>query len=171
MIEDDVPNDPPDAAKPKPPATVAELVAGNKDFSLLLAAVQAADKAILALLSNRRAKLTVFAPPNAAFEALLEDLDLSAEDLLGNKALVTSVLLNHVISGAAVSSRALKSAQLVQTALKGVPGQLGILKQKTLGVRIVTSTNQVAKVTAANIAAGRSIVHVVDQVLIPSGLL
>lgn len=37
--------------------------------------------------------------------------------------------------------------QLVQTALKGVPGQLGILKQKTLGVRIVTSTNQVAKVT------------------------
>ncbi|MCA9903994.1 MAG: fasciclin domain-containing protein, partial [Anaerolineae bacterium] len=67
--------------------TIADIVvqAASDDpaeFTILLAAVQAADPSILAALSDPSASLTVFAPTDAAFERLLSRLGISASDLL-----------------------------------------------------------------------------------------
>merc|ERR1711988_1972760 len=80
------------------PGTIVDIAAGNEDFSTLVAAVQAAD--LVDALSDPDASLTVFAPTNAAFEAALESLGMTAEELLADTDLLTSVLLYHVVEGA-----------------------------------------------------------------------
>ena len=66
-------------------------------FSTLVAAVKAAG---LAETLKGDGPFTVFAPTDAAFQAALEALGVSAEDLLGNTALLNDVLLYHVVPGA-----------------------------------------------------------------------
>jgi uncharacterized surface protein with fasciclin (FAS1) repeats len=43
---------------------------------------------------------TVFAPTNDGFNKTLGELGLSAEDVLGNQALLTDILLYHAAAGA-----------------------------------------------------------------------
>lgn len=74
--------------------SIADIVASNPDFSILLAALQAAG------LTDTFAKpgtYTVFAPTNEAFTAFLKAQNMSAADALGNKTLLTSVLTYHVL--------------------------------------------------------------------------
>lgn len=78
--------------------TIAEVAIanplGNLDF--LVAAVVAADPAVLEALSDPSAYLTVFAPDNEAFEALpMPLLDLA----LDNPPVLTDILLYHVRAG------------------------------------------------------------------------
>lgn len=78
--------------------TIAEVAVANPlgNLDLLVAAVLAADPLVLEALSNPDANWTVFAPDNAAFEALpapLLDLALSAPPVL------TDILLYHVRNG------------------------------------------------------------------------
>ena len=84
--------------------TIADIVVQSAsgdpaEFTILLAAVQAADPSILAALSDPTASLTVFAPTDAAFERLLSRLGISASDLLSDTALLNDVLLYHVLPG------------------------------------------------------------------------
>src|SRR5690606_34646019 len=82
--------------------TIAELVVEAAsmeeaaEFTTLLAAVQAADPAVLEALSDPEAELTVFAPTDAAFEALGED---TINAVLADQALLSSILLYHVVDG------------------------------------------------------------------------
>lgn len=46
-----------------------------------------------------RGQLTVFAPTDTAFEALLAELGVTAEELLASTELLTDVLLYHVSNG------------------------------------------------------------------------
>lgn len=144
--------------------TIAEIVAGNENFSTLLAAVSAASPEILEALSNPDAELTVFAPTNAAFDALP---DFVITYVLGNTELLDSVLLYHVIDGVVTS-----------TDLVGMLDENGNLSVETLeGAEISISVdlaNLTAKVDNANImmdmidiAASNGVIHVIDAVLVP----
>jgi hypothetical protein len=69
--------------------TIAEIVissAGSEtpEFTTLLAAVSAANPAVLEELADPDENYTVFAPTDAAFAAALEALGVSAEDLLAD---------------------------------------------------------------------------------------
>lgn len=160
--------------KPKPPATIAEAVAATPELSVLLEAVLAADPAVLKALSDPKAKLTVFAPTNDAFVALLAALKISKADLLKDKKLVTDVLLYHAL-GARVLSSQLKRWQYVQTLLAGKPGVLKITKSSrnhVSTVRLYTTSsgdgpNTSTRVTKADIKVGKSVVHLINKVLIP----
>lgn len=79
--------------------TIAEVAAGNDDFSTLVAALEAAD--LVTTLDDETATFTVFAPTNAAFDKI-EDTALS--NLLADTGALSQVLLQHVISGAAINS-------------------------------------------------------------------
>lgn len=77
----------------EPQRNIVELAKNPPELSILVEAVVAADLA--ATLST--GTLTVFAPTNAAFAALLTELGVSKEALLANKPLLTAVLTYHVL--------------------------------------------------------------------------
>ena len=77
--------------------TIVDLALETADLSSLVAALQAADGDLVSVLSGD-GPYTVFAPTNAAFEQFLTDNNFaSLEDIPTD--VLTSVLLNHVVSG------------------------------------------------------------------------
>ncbi|MFN8371587.1 MAG: fasciclin domain-containing protein [Anaerolineae bacterium] len=140
--------------------TIADIVAGDPNFSILLAAVSAADPSILEALSGE-GPLTVFAPTNDAFMALLASLNMSAEDVLGNSELLNQVLLYHVVAGAVPAADVVTlDGQSVPTLLEGASIDISIVDG---GVVLNGSIN----VTATDIMASNGIIHVIDGVLVP----
>ncbi len=75
-----------------PTESIPEIVAGNPDFSTLLAALQAAG--LVDTLAGE-GPFTVFAPNNDAFAKIPEE-DLNA--LLADVPALTAVLLRHVVA-------------------------------------------------------------------------
>lgn len=130
--------------------TIVEIAAGNEDFSTLVAAVQAAG---LVEALNGEGPFTVFAPTNEAFAALLEDLEISAEDLLADVETLTAVLTYHVVAGKVMSSDLLAATSA--TTLQGEDIAIGL------------SVNGIANVIAPDIEASNGVIHVIDAVLLP----
>jgi transforming growth factor-beta-induced protein len=144
--------------------TIAEVVAGTSDFSLLLAAVQAADPAVLETLAGP-APVTVFAPTDQAFRNLLSTLGLSLDEVLEMEDLLTQILLYHVISGEVLA------AQVVELDGTSVPTLLG---NNAFLVEIVDGNvvlNGIVNVTETDIAASNGVIHVVDNVLLPQPVI
>ncbi|MDX1993407.1 MAG: fasciclin domain-containing protein [bacterium] len=140
--------------------TIVDVAASNPDFSTLVAAVQAADPAILETLSGE-GPFTVFAPTNEAFNNLLTSLNLTADDLLANTELLTTVLLYHVVAG-----------EFGSEAVVGLDGQIvpTLLEDANIGVSIVDGTvvlNDTVEVIQTDIAASNGIIHVINDVLLP----
>lgn len=77
----------------------------------------------------------------------------------------SQVLSYHVIPGAALTSNELKSMPYA-TALTGASVTVRKRSHGRVTIRGGSATN-VAKVTVANIKAGKSIIHVIDTVLLP----
>ncbi len=148
----------------EPTLTIAEIAASSEDFSILLAAVAAADPAILEALSGE-GPLTVFAPTNAAFEALLASLNLTAEELLANTELLNQVLLYHVVSGTVLAADVVAlDGQSVPTLLEGASITISVVDG---GVVLNDSVN----VIAVDVLATNGVVHVIDAVLLPQVVL
>ena len=79
---------------------IVDIASGNKDFSILVAALQ---KAELVETLQGKGPFTVFAPTDAAFADLLKALDVTAEELLAQPDLA-KVLTYHVVSGKVMST-------------------------------------------------------------------
>jgi uncharacterized surface protein with fasciclin (FAS1) repeats len=95
-----------------------------------------------------------------AFTAYLTSLNTTAEALLANTPLLTSVLYYHIVP------MSVKTANIPNgTSLRPTMQLQGI--SVTLFKDASGVTVDGAKVTQADVAAGRSVVHVIDQVLTP----
>lgn len=159
----------PSFAQDEPSQTIAEIVVASAggdpaEFTILLAAVSAADPAILEALSNPEASLTVFAPTDAAFAAAFEALGVTPEDVLGNPAMLNSILLYHVLPAAFDSS-------VLLTAGEGICFGTALHYSASM----VTSDGETvmvdgATVVTADIAASNGVIHVIDAVLVPADL-
>jgi len=138
-----------------PSPTVVEIALSNPDFSVLVAALQ---KANLVDALQGDGPFTVFAPTNAAFTALLDALDITAEELLAQPDL-TKVLLHHVVSGK-VMSGALTDGLVATT-----------LNSDSLTFNLSGTPPKVdnASIVAVDIEAGNGVIHVIDSVLVPAG--
>ncbi|MDX2076513.1 MAG: BMP family ABC transporter substrate-binding protein [bacterium] len=136
-------------------ANIVETAVAGSDFTVLVQAIEAAG---LVDALSADGPFTVFAPTDAAFTALLETLGLTAEELLGNTELLTSVLLYHVVAGSA-NAADLTNGQTLTT-LSGL----------TLTVTIDGSTVMIndATVVQADIATSNGVIHVIDKVLVPT---
>ena len=142
----------------EPHRTIVEVTQNTPDLSILVEAVVAAGLA--PTLST--GTLTVFAPTNAAFAALLTELGVTKQALLANKALLTAVLTYHVLS----STVPLASVP-VGKAITPVGG--GFFKiESTGGLKITDGRNRVSNITATDIQASNGVVHLVDRVLLPA---
>ncbi|GAB4514464.1 MAG: hypothetical protein OHK0046_16600 [Anaerolineae bacterium] len=139
--------------------TVVDVAAGNEDFSILVEALNAVPGAVQVL--NGPGPFTVFAPTNAAFEAALAELGLTAEELLANEELLNNVLAYHVVP------QQLLAEDIVgldgQTLTTGLTGQELTISIVDGGVVINDSVN----VIAADILASNGVIHVIDAVLLP----
>ena len=149
------------------PVSIAETVVNaasatdNPEFTTLLAAVQAADPAVLKTLSGD-GPFTVFAPTDAAFAAALQSLNLSAEHLLASPDL-TNILLYHVIPGH-ISATTLVAA-IGTTGVKVVTLSGGLLSFNVVDGNVVI--NDGPSVVTTDIEASNGVIHVIDGVLLP----
>lgn len=133
-------------------ASIAEIAAGDENFSTLVTALDAAG--LVDTLAGEGA-FTVFAPTNAAFEALGETLNA----VLADADLLTQVLLYHVVDGKVMSPDALALAGSEVETLSGDKIALSID-----GGNLFIND---AMVTAVDIEASNGVIHVIDAVLIP----
>lgn len=127
------------------------------EFSILIAALQAADPIVLKTLAGK-GQYTVFAPTDAAFLSLLSELGVSAEQLLSDKKLVTKVLLYHVARGYRDSASVLDSSRIRM--MKG-----GFLFQN--GGVLTDNNGRTANIVAVDIKASNGVIHVIDRVVLP----
>ncbi|HUR54514.1 MAG TPA: fasciclin domain-containing protein [Gemmataceae bacterium] len=129
--------------------TIAEIVAGSKDHTILLTAVKEAG---LAETLGGKGPFTVFAPTDEAFKKLGEE---KIKAVVADKELLKKILLAHVITDKAVMA-----------------ADVGPLDGKEVnGFKISTKDGVMigeAKVTKADIKASNGVVHVIDTVLVPS---
>jgi len=144
--------------------SVVDIALNNSNFSTLVAALTRADLTVdfVGTLSGV-GPFTVFAPTNAAFQALLDSDPIwnTINDI--PVATLEAVLLYHVVSGANVLSSTLSDGQVI-TALSGGTFTINITGS---AVSITTSSSGTANITAVDVQGGNGVVHVVDAVLIP----
>ena len=130
------------------PADLVDVAVAADDFNTLVAAVQAAGLEG----TLRDAEFTVFAPTDAAFETLLADLDMSADELLESTDLLTAVLQYHV------------TEEIIT-----IPETVTMLNGDS--VTASTMLNEDVTVVEANIEAFNGVIHVIDTVLVPQAAL
>ena len=137
---------------------IVELAQSNPDLSILAEAVVAAGLA--PTLST--GTITVFAPTNAAFAALLSELGVTKAALLANRPLLTAVLTYHVLG-----SKVARADVPLGKAITPVSG--GFFKiESANGLKITDGRNRVSTITATDIQASNGVVHLVDRVLLPA---
>ena len=151
-------------AAPEAPNIVG-VAQGNADFSTLVAAVQAAG---LAETLSGPGPFTVFAPNNAAFDALpegtVETLTTEDTETLG-QILTYHVVPSEVMSGALVE--AIEAAGEGGYAITTVNG--GTLTATLVDGNVVLTDEAggTATVTSTDIDASNGVIHVIDTVLMP----
>lgn len=142
----------PEATASAEAGTIVDIATTNPDFSTLAAAVQAAG---LVETLNGDGPFTVFAPTNAAFEALpagLVDKLLLPE----NKETLTKILTYHVLPAEVMAADV-------------TAGDVATVEGSTIaittdgGVKVNDAT-----VTATDVDASNGVIHVIDAVLVPS---
>jgi len=149
------PADEGEEATAEEPGTIVDVAVAN-EFTILVAAVQAAD--LVETLSGE-GPFTVFAPTDEAFEAALEALDLTAEELLADTELLTSVLTYHVVAG-----------EFPAEDVVGLDGEdVETVNGATVAITVDGDTVMVneATVTAVDVMASNGVIHVIDTVLLP----
>jgi transforming growth factor-beta-induced protein len=140
------------------PKSIAAIASADPQFSIL---VQALVKADLATTLDKAGAFTVFAPTNAAFNALFEKLKVTGIDQLSKEAL-QPILLYHVLGTKAVSTGL--TSGYVSTLSPAIGGRFVSLKVDVMsGVKL----NNSAMVSTADIMASNGVIHVIDQVLLP----
>ncbi len=145
--------------------TVVDVAVGSKDHTTLVAAVQAAG---LAETLSGTGPFTVFAPVNAAFEALPAG---TVETLLKpeSKDALTKILTCHVVPAAAMAADVAKMIADGSGSAKIMTVGGCELTAKLEGdkVMIMDEAGGMATVVAADLAGSNGVVHVIDKVLMP----
>ena len=134
------------------PTSAVDIAINNSNFSIL---VEAVVKAGLAETLSGPGPFTIFAPTNAAFNALFDALegvngieDLSAEALI-------PILHYHVVSGNVLST------DLSDGPVTTLNGDI------TFALGSAVTINGSTEVIATDIQGTNGVIHVIDEVLLP----
>ena len=144
---------------------IIENAVNSKDHTTLVAAVKAAG---LVETLQGKGPFTVFAPTNAAFDALPKG---TVETLLKpeNKDKLTKILPCHVVAANADSKAIMKMVDDDKGAhpVKTVGGCVWTAKYKGDKLTLTDENGTVANVTIANVKQSNGVIHVIDKVLLP----
>ncbi|MDC6391084.1 fasciclin domain-containing protein [Maribacter sp. PR1] len=145
---------------------IVGVAAGNDNFTTLVTAVKSAD--LVGTLSSE-GPFTVFAPVNAAFDALP---DGTVANLLkpANKATLTGILTYHVVAG----------KYMAGDVIKAIKGNNGMFNVKTVQGGTITlslsgdkvmlkdAKGNMAEVVIADVAASNGVIHAINAVVMPN---
>jgi uncharacterized surface protein with fasciclin (FAS1) repeats len=134
--------------------TIVAVAQGNADFSTLVAAITAAG---LGDALSGAGPFTVFAPTNAAFEALPAGL-LEKLLLPENKEILTKILTYHVVPAKVMA------ADVAAGDVNTLEGSAFAISTEG-GVKVNASN-----VTATDVPASNGVIHVIDAVLVPASV-
>lgn len=125
---------------------------------LLTTLVTAVGEAGLGDTLNNAEALTVFAPINAAFEAIPAD---TMDTVMGDQELLTSILTTHVVEGQ-MDAAALGEAGTVTSMGSGD------LEFDAEAMTVTSPDGTTANVVCGNVATANATVHLIDAVLMPA---
>lgn len=142
----------PATAAPAASEDIVAVASGNSDFSTLVAALTAAE---LVEALQGAGPFTVFAPNNAAFAKLPAG---TVDDLLKpeNKAKLTAILKNHVVSGKVMA------AEVKAGPVPTLGGGDVVIAVEGGGVKYGD-----AMVIGTDVLASNGVIHVIDTVVVP----
>jgi uncharacterized surface protein with fasciclin (FAS1) repeats len=151
-----------------PSKNIVENAVNSKAHTTLVAAVKAAG--LVGTLASK-GPFTVFAPVNAAFDALpagTVDTLLKPE----NKDKLTGILTYHVVAGAMSAGEIASKAnatggKLELTTVAG--GKIWLMSDGKGGWDVVDENGGKAHITIANVFQSNGVIHVIDHVLMPKG--
>ena len=149
-----------------PTKDIIDNAVNSKDHTTLVAAVKAAG---LVETLKTPGPFTVFAPTNAAFDALPAG---TVATLLKpeNKATLTKILTAHVVSGkldAAALAQRVKAGNGRAT-LTTVSGDALVVTTSGSNVMVTDEKGGTAMVSIANVYQSNGVIHVVNKVLVPN---
>jgi len=138
----------------------------SKDHTTLVAAVKAAG---LVETLKGKGPFTVFAPTNAAFDALPAG---TVETVLKpeNKEMLTKVLTYHVVAGKMDSKAIMKAIKKGKgkATLTTVSGDTLTAAMNGSDLVLTDEKGGMSKVTIADVRQSNGVIHVVDTVLMPN---
>jgi transforming growth factor-beta-induced protein len=152
-------NDPMPAVEEK---NIVEVAQEAGQFGVL---IEAAQKAGLANFLSTENNLTVFAPTDDAFAALLSELGASGLDDI-DAVTLGNILKYHVVSGLAYSN-SLSTGAVPSLNMESPDGKALSLWVKTGNSVMVNN----ASVTTADVEASNGVIHVIDKVLLPPSVV
>jgi uncharacterized surface protein with fasciclin (FAS1) repeats len=137
------------------PGNIVEVALEAGSFETLAAALTAAG---LVETLQGEGPFTVFAPTDAAFDALPEGV-LDALLLEENRDLLISILTYHVVAGQVLAADV-------------TTGDVTSLESSAISIDTADGVvlNGTATVTAADVLASNGVIHVIDAVILPPGV-
>ena len=133
---------------------IVAVAQGNPEFSTLVAAITAAG---LGDALSGEGPFTVFAPTNAAFEALPAGL-LEKLLLPENKEVLTKILTYHVVPSKVMAADV-------------AAGDVTTLEGSTFAITTEGGVKvNASNVTATDVPASNGVIHVIDAVLVPASV-
>lgn len=145
---------------------IVDIALGSDDHTTLVAALKAAGL-VGALQAD--GPFTVFAPNNAAFEALPEG---TVATLLKpeNKATLTNILTYHVVAGNLDAAKVVKAIQSSESGTATLTALNGGTIKAFIGdgdVYLKDENGKLSKVIAVDLAGSNGVIHVVESVILP----
>ncbi len=140
----------------QPTANIVETAVANGNFTTLVAALQATN--LDTVLADASATFTVFAPTDDAFALIGEE---TINTLLENTDVLSSILLQHVVSGAAVNS-------VTAYSLNGTKVETASMANIALNINTMTDMLMFggANIVMKNIYTTNGVIHVIDAVVV-----
>jgi uncharacterized surface protein with fasciclin (FAS1) repeats len=148
-----------------PSKNIVENAVHSKDHTTLVAAVTAAG---LVETLQSKGPFTVFAPTNAAFDALPAG---TVATLLKPENLKTlqTILTYHVVAGKMNATEIAKAIKMGngKAALKTVSGGILIAWMQGKEIYLSDENGNKAKITIADVNQSNGVIHVIDAVVLP----
>ena len=147
-------------------------VAKQQGFNALLAASTKAG--IAGMLTDANAQLTVFAPTDQAFTDLATRLGFANATAMVDglpASALQSILTYHVLGSKKLAADLAAGGPVQTTAYSYANSPARLTFDFTNGVKITDAALTVATVTTPNVLASNGVIHAVDKVLVPPGVL
>ncbi len=141
--------------------SVSQEVAANPDLQTLEEALAAAG--LTATLDDSAAQYTLFAPTNAAFDALLIELGLTKDALFADVPLLTAVLKFHVLGAKVVAADV-----PLGKAIEPIGGGFFKIDNLTAGLTFQDGRNRTGLITQTDVGASNGVIHIIDHVMLPA---
>lgn len=141
--------------------TLVDVIAGDENLTILAEAVERANLARTVLSTSGGGPYTVFAPNDAAFEALGNE---TLAGLFNDTETLDTLLMYHVVEGnyTAEDLAAEVNATGNETLLPTLSGDMLTVSMTDDVLRVENAT-----IVASNSTAGNGIIHIIDRVLMP----